>query len=196
MFLNEPKKIDKLTSSTIYTINNISTMSSDSDSDNDPQTFHSDFSLFPIRKLGHPGWSYREATWPNEMDPEVHQIFDGEKTRVGYQRLSNRTNQIQNCIVEKQPNGEVHVKPGDGWDFLVRRDSTTNKNMLSDVDDKDIPHNNICVVCAGRKQSTVLHDCGHVCMCVSCANIIFGSTKECPICKKHMSQKPIKLFYA
>jgi hypothetical protein len=170
-------------------------MSDNSSDDEDTYEFCSDFSLFPIRKLGHPGWEYRVATWTAEMDPEVHQIFDGTKTSVGYQRTNNRTGQTQNCIVEMQSNGQVYAKPGDGWDFIVRRDHNKNKNKLSDVDDKDIPHDKMCVICTTRKQSTVLHDCGHVCMCIPCANIIFGSTKDCPICKKHMSQKPIKLFF-
>ena len=33
--------------------------------------FTSDFSLFPIKKMGKPGWEYRKATWASEMDSEV-----------------------------------------------------------------------------------------------------------------------------
>ena len=62
----------------------------------------SDFSLFPIKKLGRPGWEYRKATWPLEVDPEVHKIFDQDddaEEAIHYTRITNHNVRSQYCKV-------------------------------------------------------------------------------------------------
>lgn len=51
-----------------------------------------------------------------------------------------------------------------------------------------------CVICNERIVSTVIVDCGHSVLCLTCANdIVKKGTKECPVCRKTM-EKIIKLY--
>lgn len=157
----------------------------------------SDFSLFPIKKLGKPGWEYRKATWPLEVDPEVHKIFDGKSDadkEVYYTRTTNHNVRTQYCKVSKVGD-DIIVEPGDGYNFLVRRDSTKNREE-EEIDDSVVPHDIICVICMTNKRTHAVKECGHVSMCHPCAKQQFEVNGECPICRVEMVDFPIKLFFA
>ncbi len=162
--------------------------------------FVSDFSLFPIKHVGKPGWEYRKATWPKEVDPEVHKIFDDPTTNdsVHYTRITNHKARSQYCKVSKI-NNEVIMEPGDGYNYLVRRDSNNNKNddeTEVTIDDAVIPHDIICVICMSHKRTHAVKECGHVSMCYICAKQQFEINGECPICRTKMDEFPIKLFFS
>ncbi|QKF93638.1 RING finger protein [Fadolivirus algeromassiliense] len=158
-------------------------------------SFISDFSLFPVKKVGHPGWSYRKATWPGEVDPEVHKLIDKETTEpVYYTRAKIRDGTVQNCKVCIGANGNVIMEPGDGFNYLVRRDSTHNKEP--EIDDSVVPHDMLCKICLTNKSTHAVLECGHVSMCAICAKKVYDDIKACPICKTPMSDEPIKLFFA
>lgn len=77
------------------------------------EQFHSDFKLIPLNKRNHPNWEYRPATWPHEIDPLVHKLFDGEiNGPICYTRKKNRNNIIQNCKIVKYPNNDIIMEPG------------------------------------------------------------------------------------
>lgn len=158
-------------------------------------SFVSDFSLFPIKKLGKPGWEYRKATWPSEVDPEVHKIFDGKSTDdVYYTRTTIHNARTQYCKVTKVGN-DIIMEPGDGYNFMVRKDSTNNKED-EEIDDSVVPHDIICVICMTNKRTHAVKECGHVSMCHICAKKQFEVNAECPICRVEMIDFPIKLFFA
>ncbi len=90
-------------------------------------SFVSDFSLFPIKKLGQPGWSYSKATWPMIIDPMVHDLLDGQtEDDITYDRKRIRDGKMQHCTVTLEDD-KLILKPGDGFNYLVRRDSKINK---------------------------------------------------------------------
>ena len=171
---------------------------------NNMANFVSDFSLFPIKHLGQPGWEYRKATWPKEVDPEVHKIFDetdpliNANNIVHYTRITNHKARSQYCKVSKI-NNDVIMEPGDGYNFLVRKDSTNNKDEEEKeavIDDSVVPHDIICVICMTHKRTHAVPECGHVSMCSICAKTQFETNGECPICRVKMDDYPIKLFFA
>lgn len=158
-------------------------------------SFKSDFSLFPIKKLGRPNWSYRIAEWPAEVDPEVHKLFDKiTQEPVYYTRARNHDGLVQYCKVCIDDNNNIIMEPGDGYNFLVRRDSTANKEP--EVDDSVVPHDMLCKICMGNKSTHAILECGHVCMCIICAKKVYDEMKKCPICKTEMDEPPIKLYFA
>lgn len=50
-----------------------------------------------------------------------------------------------------------------------------------------------CVVCYDDVQSVVCVPCGHVTMCMRCANQVMNSTRRCPACRMH-TREVIKIF--
>ena len=157
-------------------------------------SFKSDFSLFPIKHLGKAGWTYKPATWPSDVDPEVHNLFDGKSTdSIYYTRITIHKIRTQYCEISKQGN-DIIVKPGDGYNFLVRKDSVNNKQI--EIDDSSIPHDIKCVICLMNKRTHAVKECGHVVMCVLCAKQQYETNGECPICRTKMDEFPIKLFFS
>jgi hypothetical protein len=157
-------------------------------------SFKSDFSLFPIKKQGNPNWFFKKATWPEDIEPEVHNIFDGKTTdSVFYTRTTVHNPRTQYCEITKEGN-DIWVKPGDGYNFLVRKDSDHNK--VIEQDDSNVPHEMLCVICFTSKRTHAVMECGHVSMCHSCSKLQYEANKECPICRTKMENFPIKLFFA
>lgn len=156
--------------------------------------FTSDFSLFPIKHTGDPKWQYRKATWPKEVDNEVHKLMDNKSNEpIYYNRKTIHDNRDQHCKIYKD-NDKIMVNPGDNYLFLVRRDSTNNKE--EDIDDSVVPHDIVCVICLTNKRTHAVLECGHVSMCVVCAKQQYDTNKECPICRTEMECQPIKLFFS
>ncbi len=48
-----------------------------------------------------------------------------------------------------------------------------------------------CVVCLDVESNAVFVPCGHICMCMECIDT--NKTKECPICRKAITQV-VKIF--
>lgn len=159
--------------------------------------FISDFSLFPIKKYGVPGWEYRKATWPEAVESCVHDIFDDINLEpIHYTRTTIYDKRIQYCKVSKQGN-DVIMEPGDGYNFWVRRDTLLHKKEKEiKIDDSVVPHTMVCKICLTNKMTHAVKECGHVSMCAICANEIYKTQKECPICRTKMTSYPIKLFFA
>lgn len=159
-------------------------------------SFTSDFSLFPIKKWGNANFSYRKATWPKEVDPEIHKIVDNITTDpIYYTRTTFHNARTQYCKVSKQ-GSDVIVEPGDGYNFIVRRDSNNNKLKEEIVDDNAIPHEMMCVICMANKRTHAVIECGHVSMCYVCAKLQHDTNHDCPICRVEMKSFPIKLFFS
>ena len=159
-------------------------------------SFVSDFSLFPIQKLGNPKWYFRKATWPDNVDPEVHNLIDGKSTDpIYYTRTTIHQPRTQYCKISKQAN-DIIVEPGEGYNYVVRKDSTNNKETEVEIDDTVIPHDIKCVICLTNKRTHAVKECGHVVMCIICAKQQYETNGECPICRAKMLQFPIKLFFA
>jgi hypothetical protein len=158
------------------------------------QSFHSDFKLIPQAKRNQPNWEYRVATWPQEIDPIVHKLFDGEiDGPVCYTRKKNRNNTIQNCKIVKHSPDEIIMEPGDGFNYHIKRYSTKNKQM--EINNDEIPHEMMCVICLGNKITHVLYDCNHFALCGARAEIIYEKDGKCPICREVMTMKSGKLFF-
>lgn len=41
----------------------------------------------------------------------------------------------------------------------------------------------VCVVCQDEDSCLAIIDCGHLCMCKTCSDLIMNSTRECPLCR-------------
>ncbi|KAL4254736.1 RING-FYVE domain-containing E3 ubiquitin-protein ligase [Abortiporus biennis] len=41
----------------------------------------------------------------------------------------------------------------------------------------------LCVICQDEEANIAIVDCGHLCMCRACSDLIMSSTRECPLCR-------------
>lgn len=54
------------------------------------------------------------------------------------------------------------------------------------VREKDLPENQLCVVCRTNPREIVLIPCGHFCLCEDCSTDI---DSNCPLCREFIRQK-------
>ncbi len=162
--------------------------------------FVSDFSLFPIQKLGRPGWEYRKATWPQSVETEVHKLYNKEITGpILYDRPRMKDGLLENCKICRH-NDEIHVEPGNNFDYLVRIDSLNNVNVdvvavVDNVDDDYGLQNLECVICLSNNRTHIIKECNHLILCQDCAIKIFNADRKCPLCRKGMLSLPTKVYF-
>ena len=64
---------------------------------------------------------------------------------------------------------------------------------VKETDDSD-SLNTECAVCMHFNSDTVIYDCGHCCLCYSCAHDLLRLKHQCPICRRPIKDV-IKVFY-
>ena len=165
--------------------------------------FVSDFSLFPIKKLGQAGWEYRKATWPATVEQDIHKLYSHEITGpVTYNRQKIRDNTIETCKVLRRDDGKLYMEPGNGFDYSVRIDSVVNQKVdvtivdeSSDEENSNNLQNLECIVCFTNKRTHIIKECSHFLLCQECAAHIFNSTKQCPLCRINIVEPAKKVFF-
>ncbi|KAL5522731.1 hypothetical protein ACEPAG_8749 [Sanghuangporus baumii] len=46
-----------------------------------------------------------------------------------------------------------------------------------------VERNGLCVVCQDEEANIVVIDCGHLALCRACSDLVWSSTRECPLCR-------------
>jgi hypothetical protein len=116
-------------------------------------------------------------------------IRDGIQTSVVQNgTLSNGIHSIPvNGTYVRYPSGRVTINGIEvDWQAIAKE---KEKKSLFPEEMKDEPvivdGEKECVVCFGRSIKTVIVDCGHAVLCVTCAR---ENIRECPICRKEVTQ--------
>ncbi|KAG8724850.1 hypothetical protein FRC12_024262 [Ceratobasidium sp. 428] len=54
----------------------------------------------------------------------------------------------------------------------------------------------LCVVCQDEDANIAIVDCGHLCLCMACSELIMSESKECPLCRTRIvtSQRLLRIF--
>lgn len=79
----------------------------------------------------------------------------------------------------------------------IRRDAERNRERVeeyrrrlasqhNDRVERQNPELQICVICLTNPRETVLLDCGHVCLCYDCVDML--PTMHCPICRANITR--------
>lgn len=169
--------------------------------------FQSDFSLFPVKRLGNPKIQFEKATWPKEVDPEVHKMLNGtRKNEISYSRKVVKTGKWQpNKIAFRGtqllviPDRSFH-KGNIEYNYMIRKDSTKNMESTTDYTPKQpepdsIPHDETCVVCLDQKKTHAAVPCGHLAVCTTCADqLLIHNNTECSVCRTPVQQY-MKIFF-
>lgn len=54
----------------------------------------------------------------------------------------------------------------------------------------------LCVICQDEDANIAIVDCGHLCLCMECSELIMSSSKECPLCRTRIvtPQRLLRIF--
>ena len=85
-----------------------------------------------------------------------------------------------------------------GWKYYKKwqiyryhsRNRDTLENIIRDREERsasrpnvDLPEGQQCVVCLEQGREVILLDCGHVCVCATCATELMRTRPICPVCR-------------
>ena len=88
-----------------------------------------------------------------------------------------------------------------GWKYYKKwqvyryhtRNRDTLENIIRDREEEsssalrpphvDLPEGQQCVVCLEQAREVILLDCGHVCVCATCATELMRTRPICPVCR-------------
>jgi hypothetical protein len=61
--------------------------------------------------------------------------------------------------------------------------------------DENLEENLKCILCCERKINSVIIDCGHSKLCITCSRkILFEFNRACPVCRKEIKKGIIKIY--
>jgi len=93
-------------------------------------------------------------------------------------------------------NDQIIMKPGDGFDYVIKKVSINNREPDEDsIDNTVIPHDILCLICLQNKRTHVIIECFHVVACAECAKLIHENSHECPLCRKPITNPLKKLYF-
>tara|TARA_B100000902_G_scaffold397269_1_gene460491 strand:- start:2539 stop:3045 length:507 start_codon:yes stop_codon:yes gene_type:complete len=84
------------------------------------------------------------------------------------------------CRLKREYN-ELHNELHDEL-FQCKQKLNTVENIVQQVSETTAESDNICVICMTNPKECAYVNCGHLCACVECCNIM-GS--QCPICRQN-----------
>ncbi|EIN08433.1 hypothetical protein PUNSTDRAFT_144029 [Punctularia strigosozonata HHB-11173 SS5] len=59
-----------------------------------------------------------------------------------------------------------------------------------------LERNGLCVICQDEEANIAIVDCGHLCMCRDCSDLVMKSTRECPLCRTRIvtEQRLLRIY--
>lgn len=67
----------------------------------------------------------------------------------------------------------------------ARRSESGDNNAVEDNDNVD--SRTLCVICINKPKEIVVLNCGHICMCADCADLL-PQPRKCPICRQYIAR--------
>lgn len=153
----------------------------------------------------------------NKFVNGVQTIKDGKNVTNSFTNTSNFTNTGTFIVGDDDDDDEI-INSGNFTDTynFVNENNIKNNKIIEKLDDKiEIPKEEeeeqikeednvneelICSICSIRKIKTVILDCKHSKLCITCSRAIMlkdgkvNDKIECPICRQNISKGIIKIF--
>nr|XP_039271353.1 mitochondrial ubiquitin ligase activator of nfkb 1-A-like [Styela clava] len=76
----------------------------------------------------------------------------------------------------------------------VRQQRQATRRTTGNMSERNLGQDDTCIICLTNPRECVILDCGHICACVDCVEIL-PSPKTCPICRSDI-KKIVPLFHA
>jgi hypothetical protein len=135
----------------------------------------------------------------------------GVKQRISTFKIGNSTfntySTVSGIVKQRKSGGQIQnflgcIVSGNQTDTLVQPKMSTVSIPDELNDEPSAPDNvndkQLCSICMFRLKSTVIQDCGHNCMCVTCSRDFMlmdkDKEKKCPICRREIKIGIIRIY--
>lgn len=143
----------------------------------------------------------------NDCRGHNYDIYGQNNTLYGNNsKISGNGNKVvgrRNSVIGKH-NVEYSCKKEEACAVTVRGGNIIcisveipKKELESTIKDESVAEEVLCIICSERRINTVILDCRHSKMCVTCSRrIMLGEIEQrkCPVCREEIKKGIIKIF--
>ncbi|EIW69485.1 hypothetical protein TREMEDRAFT_30604 [Tremella mesenterica DSM 1558] len=123
---------------------------------------------------------FKQVLEKDEVINRVWELVQDERHRLERQRAAEEAEENGGVV----PNGKMPE---------VSSEEKQSKVPTGPMPD---PDRGLCIVCQDAEATLAVVDCGHLCMCGDCSDIIMATSQECPLCRTRIvtKQRLIRIY--
>ncbi|WRT66934.1 uncharacterized protein IL334_003899 [Kwoniella shivajii] len=157
-----------------------------------PKSYLSSLSIGTLKAIlyeNHVRVDFKQVLEKEQLIDRVNELISDERKRLERQRIEEERLAAGESIPETNgtstPEGES-VEGENGED-------KTKKVPTGPMPEVE---RGLCVVCQDEEATLAVVDCGHLCMCAHCSDLIMATSQECPLCRTRIvtPQRLIRIY--
>lgn len=167
-----------------------------------PDSYLSSLSIGTLKAIlyeNHVRVDFKQVLEKKELIARVKELVDDERKRLERQRIAEQEGLEQPPplspvpSVKRDETSENTAGPED-----TNGDSDDSPKAVKKVPTGPMPEieRGLCVVCQDEEATLAAVDCGHLCMCPHCSDLIMATSQECPLCRTRIvtKQRLIRIY--
>ncbi|WWD15740.1 hypothetical protein CI109_100162 [Kwoniella shandongensis] len=143
---------------------------------------------------------FKQVLEKDELIGRVSELVQDERKRLERQRILEEQEENGNAtaapLTAEGKNGEDEgategeAPGGEGETVLPSAKKSVPTGPMPEID------RGLCVVCQDEEATLAVVDCGHLCMCAHCSDLIMATSQECPLCRTRIvtPQRLIRIY--
>ncbi|RSH91144.1 hypothetical protein EHS25_009443 [Saitozyma podzolica] len=159
-----------------------------------PRSYLSSLSIGTLKAIlyeNHVRVDFKQVLEKEELVNRVFELVTDERKRLERQRHEEERLANGNGARTPSPRVEGDKSEGSG-------ESTPGEEAANKVPTGPMPEveRGLCVVCQDEEATLAVVDCGHLCMCAHCSDLIMATSQECPLCRTRIvtKQRLIRIY--
>ncbi|WVQ98523.1 hypothetical protein IAU59_005649 [Kwoniella sp. CBS 9459] len=158
-----------------------------------PKSYLASLSIGTLKAIlyeNHVRVDFKQVLEKDQLIDRVNELIIDERKRLERQRIEEErqaNGDAQPTTNGVSENGTSAEKNGDG-----------EKQAAEKVPTGPMPEieRGLCVVCQDEEATLAVVDCGHLCICAHCSDLIMATSRECPLCRTRIvtPQRLIRIY--
>ncbi|KIR53317.1 hypothetical protein I315_04355 [Cryptococcus gattii Ru294] len=167
-----------------------------------PDSYLTSLSIGTLKAIlyeNHVRVDFKQVLEKKELIARVKELVDDERKRLERQRIAEQEGLEQPPPLSPAPS----VNPDEASENTAGPEDTNGGSDDSPKAVKKVPtgpmpeiERGLCVVCQDEEATLAAVDCGHLCMCPHCSDLIMATSQECPLCRTRIvtKQRLIRIY--
>ncbi|ODN73504.1 hypothetical protein L202_08007 [Cryptococcus amylolentus CBS 6039] len=140
---------------------------------------------------------FKQVLEKGELIARVKELIDDERKRLERQRIAEQQEAAllaQSSLPTQSasttvPNGTIEHPEVPTGEALEKEKVEAGEAKVVPTGPMPEIERGLCVVCQDEEATLAVVDCGHLCMCQHCSDLIWATTQECPLCRTRIVTK-------
>ncbi|WVW83364.1 hypothetical protein I302_105383 [Kwoniella bestiolae CBS 10118] len=162
-----------------------------------PKSYLSSLSIGTLKAIlyeNHVRVDFKQVLEKEQLIDRVNELIVDERKRLERQRIEEE--RLAAGLSASAP--VINGNSPSAENKEEEEGEKTEEEMKTKVPTGPMPEidRGLCVVCQDEEATLAVVDCGHLCMCAHCSDLIMATSQECPLCRTRIvtSQRLIRIY--